>query len=78
MASPHGRLKSPLQQYNRFSVYNEKIIIASKDCNTLTSISTAKVGYNKYQNGNYGNSNVLTPIYLRKSQAELALEKVAK
>ena len=69
--------------YNNFLhnlpfIQNEKAILASEHCHTLTSISTAKVGYTKYQNGDYGNSNVLTPIYLRKSQAELALNEVAK
>lgn len=43
--------------------------------NNANSISIATAGYIKYQNGNYGDSNSLSPIYLRKSQAERALEE---
>ena len=53
---------------------NNKIILASENQCIMSSISVAKAGYTKYKNGNYGNSNILSPIYLRKSQAELALE----
>lgn len=38
-------------------------------------ITLAKIGYNKYKNGEAGDSSILLPIYLRKSQAELALEE---
>ena len=38
-----------------------------------TSISIAKSAYNKFQKGVYGDSNSLLPIYLKKSQAERAL-----
>lgn len=38
--------------------------------NTQTSLSLAMCAYNKYLNGIYGDSNFITPIYLRKSQAE--------
>lgn len=41
-------------------------------------ITLAKIGYTKYQNGKSGNSSILSPIYLRKSQAELALEEKNK
>ena len=54
---------------------NNKIILSNEKQNTISSISIAKAGYTKYKNGNYGNSNILSPIYLRKSQAELALEE---
>lgn len=57
---------------------NHKIILASKEQCILSSISVAKVGYTKYKNGNYGDSSILSPIYLRKSQAELALDKKIK
>ncbi|MGN1269909.1 MAG: tRNA (adenosine(37)-N6)-threonylcarbamoyltransferase complex dimerization subunit type 1 TsaB [Clostridia bacterium] len=40
-----------------------------------TGISIGKIGYTKYKNGNYGNSDFISPIYLRKSQAEIALEE---
>lgn len=38
--------------------------------NIQSSISLAKSAYNKYKNGEYGDSNFISPIYLRKSQAE--------
>ena len=53
----------------------KEIILAQNSQNIISSISIAKAGYTKYKNGNYGNSNILSPIYLRKSQAELALEE---
>lgn len=37
-------------------------------------ITIAKMGYTKYKSGKSGNSSILSPVYLRKSQAELALE----
>ena len=42
--------------------------------NKQTSTSVAKAGLYHYKQGNFGNSNFLTPLYLRKSQAERALE----
>ncbi len=54
---------------------NNKIILANEAKCAISSISLAKVGYNKYKNGFFGNSNILSPIYLRKSQAELTLEE---
>lgn len=42
--------------------------------NIASGITLARVGYIKYKNGEYGDSSVLSPVYLRKSQAELALE----
>lgn len=43
--------------------------------NTSLGITIAKIGYTKYKNGKSGNASILSPIYLRKSQAELALEQ---
>lgn len=40
-----------------------------------SGISIGKVGYIKYKNDEYGNSSFLSPIYLRKSQAEIAMEE---
>lgn len=51
------------------------IKIATQKQNIPSGITLAKIGYTKYKNGETGNSNRLLPIYLRKSQAELALEK---
>lgn len=38
--------------------------------NVQSSISLAKCGYDKYKKGFFGNSDSISPIYLRKSQAE--------
>lgn len=52
-----------------------QIAFSSNEQNIVSSISVAEIGYTKYKNGNYGNSDILSPIYLRKSQAELTLEQ---
>ena len=58
----------------------EKMIFKKYDITVIeeqisTGISIGKIGYTKYKNGEYGDSSFLSPIYLRKSQAELALEE---
>ena len=50
---------------------SNKLIFSNK--NTQSSISLAKCAYVKYLEGLYGDSNNLSPLYLRKSQAERAL-----
>ena len=40
--------------------------------NVQSAVSLARCGYDKYLKGEYGNSNILSPLYLRKSQAERA------
>lgn len=50
---------------------SNKLIFSNK--NTQSSISLAKCAYDKYLEGLYGDSNNLSPLYLRKSQAERAL-----
>lgn len=47
---------------------------ASDFQNYANSVSIATSAYIQYKNGNFGNSNSLLPLYLRKSQAERALE----
>lgn len=42
--------------------------------NKQTSASVGKAGFHHYMQGNVGDSNFITPLYLRKSQAERALE----
>lgn len=42
--------------------------------NTQSSISLAKCAYSKYLLSDYGDSNFISPIYLRKSQAERSLD----
>lgn len=56
----------------------QELILANTSSTAISSITLAKIGYTKYKNGDYGNSNVLSPIYLRKSQAELTLEQKQK
>lgn len=53
----------------------KKYLITVIEDQSSTGISIGKVGYTKYKNGEYGDSSFLSPIYLRKSQAELALEE---
>lgn len=43
-------------------------------CNKQSAISVGKAGYYHYINGDYGDSNYITPLYLKKSQAERHLE----
>ena len=38
--------------------------------NVGLGITIAKIGYTKYKNGKSGDSSILSPVYLRKSQAE--------
>lgn len=52
-----------------------EIKIANCSQNISSGITIAKLGYTKYKNGKYGDSSVLSPVYLRKSQAELALQQ---
>ena len=47
----------------------------SSSQNLQTSISIGLSAFDKYQKGLYGDSNSLIPLYLRKSQAERALER---
>lgn len=51
-----------------------EIKIANTNQNVSSGITIAQIGYTKYENGKSGDSSVLSPVYLRKSQAELALE----
>lgn len=55
--------------------YYKNISFAEGSKNLACSISIAKSAYNKYKNGEFGDSNTLTPLYLRKSQAERAFEE---
>lgn len=51
------------------------IYFADEEKNNVNSVSIAKAGYIKFKNGDYGDSSILSPLYLRKSQAERALEE---
>ena len=47
--------------------------IKFSDKNMQSSVSLAKCAYDKYLKGQYGDSSNISPLYLRKSQAERAL-----
>lgn len=49
-------------------------IFAKESQNLQTSISIGKSAYNKFKNGITGDSNSISPIYLKKSQAERNLD----
>lgn len=58
---------SILQKFSNCTFIEDKL-------NLQTSISVGKCGYHKFLNGLYGDSNSISPLYLRKSQAERALD----
>lgn len=64
-----------LFQSLKHKVDTYEIKLANHNQNITSGITLAQVGYTKYKNGQYGNSDILSPVYLRKSQAELALEQ---
>lgn len=52
----------------------ENVIFASDEQNMQSSISIALAAFDKFKKGFIQNSNTLSPLYLRKSQAERALD----
>ena len=54
--------------------YFSKATFVEDVFNKQTSNSVGIAGYYHFKNGNFGDSNSITPLYLRKSQAERALE----
>ncbi len=50
------------------------ISFANDNQNMQSSISVGRAAYDKFQKGDYGQSDKLSPLYLRKSQAERALD----
>lgn len=52
----------------------ENCKIVADELNESSSVSIAKAAYTKYKKGQKGTSNELIPVYLKKSQAERALE----
>lgn len=57
---------------------SKNICICDGESNFQCGPSLAKAGLQKYNEGNYGDSNSIFPVYLRKSQAERALEEKIK
>lgn len=58
-----------------FEELQNKYKIKMESSDASLGITIAKIGYTKYKNGKAGNSSILSPVYLRKSQAELTLEE---
>lgn len=56
-------------------ISNTSLTFAQESQNEASGISIANCGYAKYKNGDYGTSTILSPLYLRKSQAERELEE---
>ena len=73
---------SKLDKYkNATSLYHDlicanltNISFANDNQNMQSSISVGRAAYDKFQKGDYGQSDKLSPLYLRKSQAERALD----
>ena len=76
----NGNLKTVQEDLTFLNLTDEKLKEIQKqykivnEQNDGLGITMAKIGYTKYKNGKAGNSSILSPVYLRKSQAELALE----
>lgn len=51
-----------------------KTTFIEKELNDETAVSIGIAAFNKYNKGIYGDSNSISPLYLRKSQAERTLE----
>lgn len=58
----------------KIEIHIKHPLFAENIQNTQTSISIGKSAYNKFQNGIYGDSNTILPMYLKKSQAERHLD----
>lgn len=73
---------SPILFVGDGAVYHKNLILnkfhnslfVEDELNKETSVSIGIAGFNKYNKGIYGDSNTISPLYLRKSQAERALE----
>lgn len=63
------------QEKIKSEVKYDNIIFVDESKNNANSVSIAISAYNKYKNGESGDTHVLSPLYLRKSQAERALEE---
>lgn len=60
-------------QYHLLKYFSKATFVEDR-LNKQSSASVGKAGYHHYINGNVGDSNFITPLYLRKSQAERVLE----
>ena len=62
----------------KLSSHFENVLFATDNQNLQNGISIGLAGLDKYLLGEYGDSSSISPIYLRKSQAERELEKKIK
>lgn len=60
------------------SIKNIDVTFLDNIYSNANSINIAKIAIKKYLDGDYGDSSSLSPLYLRKSQAERALEEKKK
>lgn len=60
-------------QYHLMRYFSKATFVEDK-YHKQTSISVGKAGFYHYKQGDFGDSNSIFPLYLRKSQAERALE----
>ena len=60
-------------QYTLTKYFKKSTFVEDK-YNIQTASSLGKAAFFKYQQGDYGDSNSIIPLYLRKSQAERALD----
>lgn len=80
----NGNLQTMQEDLNFLNLTDEKLKEIQKqykivsEQNSGLGITIAKIGYTKYKNGKSGDSSILLPVYLRKSQAEQALEEKGK
>lgn len=65
-----GAIKHKYTILEKFS----KTTFIEKELNDETATSIGKAAFDKYNKGIYGDSNCISPLYLRKSQAERTLE----
>lgn len=67
-------------QYHKYLISQKisKTTFVEKKLNDQTAASIGKAGFEKFKYGLYGDSNSISPLYLRKSQAERSLEEKEK
>ena len=65
---------APNVSYRKLSNKFNNITFAEDTKNLANSISIAKAAYNKYNHGEFGDSNSLVPTYLRACQAERSIK----
>ncbi len=67
--------KTHTSEYNKDNIITNLKLNFSEN-NIQSSISLGRCAYNKYLNKEFGDSNFISPLYLRKSQAERAKDNL--